>query len=117
MQHVIATAVLPYPLHGDHGLGIRHHADHTVIAGLVVTHVAKLAVGEILTDGAQVDLFLGIHNGASELCGLLLGHIQHRKSHAEGAFPPYTAQLAKLLCQVLQRFDVFGHIRTDRAYS
>ena len=60
-------------------------------------------------------LGLGIQNGLRERLGVLVAHIQHREGHAKGALAPHALQLAELLGEILQRFDIIGHIRTDRA--
>ena len=118
VENVVRSTVLLDLLHRHDGLGVRHDANDALVTGQIVAHGAHVTVGEVLADGAKMDLRLGIHDGPCKRLGVLGSHIQNRKRHAHGAFSPHAAELGKLLGKVLERFDVFSHrgIRTGRAY-
>ena len=102
MQNVIGSLVFPHLFDGEYGAAVGNYADHAPVARFVGADRAQLPVGQILADGAEVDLGFGVQDRLRKSGGFLSRHIQHRKRHALGGFPPDAVQLHELVCQVLE---------------
>ena len=63
---------------------------------------ARLLIGEILTDAAAVDVFLGVHNGGCKLQRLLFREGQDMKRQTLRALAPDAGQCSELVNEVFK---------------
>ena len=110
---MIHAAVFAHPLHCQYRAHVGHHADRGTVAVFVGADRADLAVGQVLTDRAEMNLPFGIKNRGGKGFRIGIGPIQNRKRHAHGAFSADPVQSAELLRQILEGFNVFRHVLTS----
>ena len=101
VQHMVNAGKFPRPLHCDHVLRVGDHADDAVVAALVVTDRADVAIRQILADGAEMHRFfcLGQHGG--KLRDLILRQAQEVKRQPLRRLAADAGELCKLLGQPL----------------
>ena len=115
MEHMIDAVEFPGPLHGDHILGLRHHADHAMIPSLIITDRTDILVSQVLTDGAGPDRRFGVGNGGCKFRRRLRRHTQDVKSQPLRRLSADARQSCKLFRQPLQCGRKVPHLTAARS--
>lgn len=116
MEHMIDAVEFPGPLHGDHILGLRHHADHAMIPSLIITDRTDILVSQVLTDGAGPDRLLWLSvMAAANSAAASRRHTQDVKSQPLRRLSADARQSCKLFRQPLQCSRKVPHLTAARS--
>ena len=71
MQHVVAARISARGLYAHDVMRLFYHTDHAPVAVRIPAELAKLAIGNVVADGAQSQLVLNVEYGLRQVFGVV----------------------------------------------
>ena len=115
VQDVVDPLVAMAPFHGHGILWLLDHAQGAVVPLPVGADGTELAIRQIETDPAEMDLLFCRHQRFGQPAHLGFVHIDNMVGQTQGGLAAHAGQAAQLVVHIMERLDEAGHITCPEA--